>query len=122
VRLFVLVLAIVLLPLRGWMGNAMAMQMPSGPTHVAMAAPAQQAATQPCSHDAMAHHPSADHADHACTAHAPSDGALQHDGHAPCSQCQLCHSALLCTALPVMPPARPADTQPREPAPRFASA
>ncbi len=110
-RLLVLVLAIVLLPLRGWLGEAM------------MLAPVQQASAGHAMHAmADAHDMHAAHAgmDHATTHDAPDGG---HDGaHTTCDTCQFCHSVAV-TAWPEvpMPVAAPAHA-PVGNAMRFASA
>lgn len=106
-RVFVLLLAIVLLPLRGWLGDAMAMQLVS-PAAMSMAA-GTATATADAPH-AAGHHADADaptappeampHALHAAHgAHAEShpsevdDGTATHHGsHADCTACQVCHS------------------------------
>ena len=111
-RLWVLVLAIVLLPLRGWSGDAM------------MLAPVQSAAAGHAMHAT----PSADaHDMHA--AHAPMDAGATHDStdsphaaHTTCDTCQFCHSVAV-TAWPEvpMPVAAPAHV-PAAGAMRFVSA
>ena len=124
-RLLVLILAIVLLPLRGWLGDAM------------MLAPVQQVATGHAMHamtkGAMGAHamhamPSTDHHDmHA--AHAAMDPGATHDAsdsghgaHTTCDTCQFCHSVAV-TAWPKvpMPAAAPAHA-PVADVMRFASA
>ena len=111
-RLLVLVLAIVLLPLRGWLGDAM------------MLAPVQQVATGHAMH-AM---PSAsEHDMHA--AHTAMGPAATHDGtdsahaaHTTCDTCQFCHSVAV-TAWPEVPmPAAAPAHGPIAGAMRFASA
>ena len=111
-RLWVLVLAIVLLPLRGWSGDAM------------MLAPVQSAAAGHAMHAT----PSADaHDMHA--AHAPMDAGATHDStdslhaaHTTCDTCQFCHSVAV-TAWPEVPmPAAAPAHGPIAGAMRFASA
>lgn len=112
-RLFVLVLAIVLLPLRGWMSGAMAMQMPA---QALAPAAAVAGAMPPC-------HESAGSGADSAAAHAPGHDAP--DGpahHAPCSLCVLCHSAALGGHAELAPVAAGAHALPRTPAQRFASA
>lgn len=113
-RLLVLVLAIVLLPLRGWLGDAM------------MLAPVQQVAAGHAMHAMAEAHDAHDvqhaaHAgmDHATTHDAPDDG---HAAHTTCDSCQFCHSVAV-TAWPdvPMPTAAPARAPVAEPM-RFASA
>ena len=111
-RLWVLVLAIVLLPLRGWLGDAM------------MLAPVQSATAGHAMHAT----PSADaHDMHA--AHAPMDAGATHDStdsphaaHTTCDTCQFCHSVAV-TAWPEVPmPAAAPAHGPIAGAMRFASA
>lgn len=124
-RLLVLVLAIVLLPLRGWLGDAM------------MLAPVQTAAAGHAMHamadDAVATHtvhatPSDDaherHAAHAAMDHAPAHDAANsgHGAHTTCDTCQFCHSVAV-TAWPEVPlPAAAPAHAPIADAMRFASA
>lgn len=112
-RILVLVLAIVLLPLRGWMGGAMAMETAPLPAAVSQAALAAADAMPPC-HEA---------ADAASAAHpAGHDAPADASHHAQCSLCQLCHSAAMTGDTPTTPAAAPARAQPQAPARRFASA
>ena len=124
-RLLVLVLAIVLLPLRGWLGDAM------------MIAPVQQAAAGHAVHamadegmDAQAMHATDNHAAHA--AHAAVDPDATHEGHhdaadahaahTTCDTCQFCHSVAV-TAWPEVPmPAAAPVHAPAAEAMRFARA
>ncbi|WP_399684851.1 DUF2946 family protein [Xenophilus sp.] len=110
-RILVLVLAIVLLPLRGWMGGAMAME--TAPAAVSQAAGAGADAMPPC-------HEAADAASAAHTAGHDAPGDASH--HAQCSLCQLCHSAAMTGDAPAAPAAAPTLAQPQAPAQRFASA
>lgn len=117
-RLLVLILAIVLLPLRGWLGDAMMLapvqQASAGHAMHAMAESGMQA-------HAMHAMPSADdHAVHA--AHAAMDHDGTHTAHTTCDTCQFCHSVAV-TAWPEvpMPVAAPAHV-PVGDAMRFASA
>jgi hypothetical protein len=117
-RLLVLILAIVLLPLRGWLGDAMMLapvqQASAGHAMHAMAESGMQA-------HAMHAMPSADdHAVHA--AHAAMDHDDTHTAHTTCDTCQFCHSVAV-TAWPEvpMPAAAPAHV-PIADAMRFASA
>lgn len=117
-RLLVLILAIVLLPLRGWLGDAM------------MLAPVQQASAGHAMH-AMAESGMQSHAMHAMpsaddyavhAAHAAMDHDGTHTAHTTCDTCQFCHSVAV-TAWPEvpMPAAAPAHV-PVGGAMRFASA
>lgn len=117
-RLLVLILAIVLLPLRGWLGDAMMLapvqQASAGHAMHAMAESGMQA-------HAMHAMPSADdHAVHA--AHAAMDHDGTHTAHTTCDTCQFCHSVAV-TAWPEvpMPVAAPAHVTVGD-AMRFASA
>lgn len=106
-RILVLVLAIVLLPLRGWMGSAMALEKP--------AVPAVNAASQGVAADMTA-------------AHCPEQAAAGQDApdpashHAQCAQCQLCHSAAATVAALAASAPVPAGALPLSPPARFASA
>ncbi|MCU4117944.1 hypothetical protein [Variovorax sp. N23] len=124
-RLLVLVLAIVLLPLRGWLGDAMMLApvQPSTAGHAmhAMADGAMKA-------HGMHAMPSADD-NEAHAMHAAMDPGATHDGsegthaaHATCDTCQFCHSVAV-TAWPEvpMPVTAPAHAPVAE-AMRFASA
>jgi hypothetical protein len=99
-RKFWLALLIVLLPLRGWMGDAMALE----PVH--QAAMQQAAAQEPCpGHEHPHDHPMAmdsdiaDFSDAAFMNHG-SDDTLTHTlGCDDCKVCQLCHG----TALSLLP-------------------
>lgn len=124
-RLLVLVLAIVLLPLRGWLGDAM------------MLAPVQQATAGHAMH-AMADGAMEAHGMHAVLSadeneghamHAAMDPGSTHEGsdsphaaHTTCDTCQFCHSVAVTTWPEVpMPAAAPAHA-PVADAMRFASA
>ena len=128
-RLLVLVLAIVLLPLRGWLGDAM-MLAPVQPTTAGHAVHAMaDGATAAHAMHAM---PSAnDNGGHAKghAAHAAMDPGATHDGadsphaaHTTCDTCQFCHSVAV-TAWPEVPMPAAAPTHgPIAGAMRFASA
>lgn len=85
-RVLLLALMIVLLPLRGWVGDAMAMA-----TLVPATPPAQTASADPHSDHAAATDDLAGQDDDAgpCTEHAEGGG----DGCAHCVACDVCHSA-----------------------------
>ena len=102
-RLLFVALMIVLLPLRGWVGDAMAM------TPEAHAMPASHPGHMPAAHADLADcHGQAD------MAHAEHGNPEAHDAHAAtsdcgsCSACQICHSVALAPMLPVFA----ADVQP----------
>lgn len=114
-RALLLALMIALLPLRGWVGDAMAMNMMSEALHTpANAIKSVATNTHPAAHG---DHFEARHAD--CAEHpapAPtSDAAGSHDGNcASHAACQLCHSVALTPLLPTLAPAAvPAAAPPR---------
>ena len=89
-RVLLLALMIALLPLRGWLGDAMAVQHPAAATvageHEGHGMQHLHHTTQDASH-AAAH--GAHHAD-------------SHSDHPDCTSCQVCHSVVL--AAMVLPP------------------
>jgi hypothetical protein len=93
-RVLLLALMIALLPLRGWLGDAMALELAQPP-----AASVQHTAA-PC-------------AEHAVTV-STDEGAAGTSHHAGCGLCQICHQAtaaqadLALPALPPLPQAAPA--------------
>ena len=96
-RILVLLLAIVLLPLRGWMGDAM------------MLAPAQPVAAAQAMHEMSHEMPGEGHAMRMAHASADAGHAMDHGdaptahaGHATCDTCQFCHSVAV-TAWPEVP-------------------
>ena len=107
-RILILALAILLLPLRGWLGDAMAID----------AVHARAAAVQPVPHEEHAMH---DMAGMSHDAHAAHDvhGAQQADPEcqSTCGDCQLCHSV----AMTVWPALASVMEAPRA-APDFAAA
>ena len=111
-RVLVLALAILLLPLRGWLGDAMAVQGVQGAQpQQTMSASAEAGAALHAMHDmadtaGMAH----DHASHPPAAHAPANP----DCKTTCTDCQLCHSV----AMTVWPALALLGAAPRE-APSF---
>jgi hypothetical protein len=95
-RVLLLALMIALLPLRGWVGDAMAMDMMTealhAPLHAIKSVASDDHTTGHGSH-LEAHH--ADCAEHAAPA-PTSDAAGSHDGNcASHAACQLCHSVAL---------------------------
>lgn len=109
--MFVLVLAILLLPLRGWLGDAMALD--------AAHASVQATAAVPMQHDMhdMQGMQGADGADEASEAEATVSAApdshpanAAHDCQSACTDCQLCHSI----AVAVWPEVPMLDAAPRE--------
>lgn len=105
-RVLLLALMIALLPLRGWVGDAMAMDMMSEALHTPSHAIKSVATdTHPARHSGHfeAHH--ADCAEHAAPA-PTSDAAGSHDGNcASHAACQLCHSVALATPPLTLAPA-----------------
>src|SRR4051812_12664912 len=102
-RVLALVLAILLLPLRGWLGDAMAMEV------------VERQVAAVSTHDvhpqreASAASEHAGHAMHGVQATEDADpGAMPHDGATPsdcsstCTSCQLCHSVAM-TLWPEVP-------------------
>lgn len=95
-RLLFVALMIALLPLRGWVGDAMAM------TPASHAMPASHPG-----HTPEAHADLADCHGHADMAHAEHSNPDAHDAHAAssdcgsCSACQICHSVAMTPMLPV---------------------
>jgi len=106
-RRLLFALMIVLLPLRGWVGDAMAMQLLSGTTQApqhTLHSTAHSGATM-TAHGAEAHvHPAAllqgDCPGHAAMTQAPADPPQQADSGdsgdcGTCVACQICHSVAL---------------------------
>jgi hypothetical protein len=105
VRRFLLILMIALLPVRGWLGDAMAMQLVQAPAsaahlhqHASDVAVADRAIAHHGDHAAHADHADhANHADHAaheaglCKA-GDADKACEPSLHVQCGTCQMCHS------------------------------
>ncbi len=105
-------LLIALLPLRGWVGDAMALGLAP-----AMAVPAAVADAEepPCHHAALPAHAGES---------APALGLHVHDGAgcADCAACQICHTVALAIAVPALPAVeRALPAPPRVPV-RFVSA
>ncbi|MDO9437615.1 hypothetical protein [Hydrogenophaga sp.] len=126
-RHLLLALMIALLPLRGWMGDAMAVAMVTAPAHAAMAnaAPCPDHAAMPApsaptaanaanaveaSHTGMAHGQDAAHSD---------DSAA--DGHTHKS-CEVCNGPAMALTTPVVPLPAATHGMLAFPAERFASA
>jgi hypothetical protein len=86
-------LLIALLPLRGWMGDAMAVSMAAAPIAVAVG---QSAMGDDCHHQAsMAEAHGSAHAVHAGGHEAPHDGDLQGSGHEAHLMCDVCNGPAL---------------------------
>lgn len=120
-------LMIALLPVRGWLGDAMAIEMVrhSMPAAEAVAG-AAQAATEAHCHEAgdmaMSAMDGASHEDHAMAdGHRDDSDHASHQGCGTCTACQVCHSvALGGTELPGIAHDAP-QAAPAAPAARFAS-
>ena len=93
-RLFI-ALMIVLLPVRGWLGDAMAMEMTQHALHAGTAATAMAA------HDAHGAVPDC----HGAAAESPAEApaAASHDGCGTCTACQVCHTVALADVFPSQP-------------------
>ncbi len=126
-RTLFLALMIALLPVRGWLGDAMAIEMVrhSMPAAEAVAG-AAQAATEAHCHEAgdmaMSAMDGASHEDHAMSdGHGDDGDHASHQGCGTCTACQVCHSvALGGTELPGIAHDAP-QAAPAAPAARFAS-
>ena len=105
-RTFFLALMIALLPLRGWVGDVMAMELTAAPADahhgVAVAAPTADCLER--SAIAAVHH---GHAMHPMAAALPADAGQEasHAGDGHCTLCQICHSVALAPVLLPLPAA-----------------
>jgi hypothetical protein len=106
-RHWFLVLMIALLPLRGWVGDAMAVEMLTMPVHASVAMDEHGADPD---HDHCACDEHAQHAQHA-------GGSTDHQHHA----CDVCNVPALATAVPALQPLPGVHRQLTPPAERFAS-
>jgi len=99
VRLFLIALMIALIPMRGWVGDAMALSM--AVDHTGMHATAVVPAQLPC-HGAPAE--AVDHAHHGNDAHGTGDGP--HHSHILCDLCNgpVLHNPWLWRPAPSQPP------------------
>lgn len=143
VRLFILVLALVLLPLRGWLEGAMAVEVttaaaartqtlahegvhPSTPALRTLAMADQPAEPSAHCHESQAMtngaHDAPEHVAAATPdAHHGDDGNTSHD-HGHCGLCQICHSVAMTDALQAAALSPPVRVQPQGHVPHFASA
>jgi len=127
-RHFLFAILIALLPLRGWVGDAMATQMAAGQLQHHHTEAAAIQADHVHEHEAM----DAAHADHHaqapvmhdCADQTADDGDSQSaDGHCEtCAACQACHAVALSPAALDSMPVFSAPTLPRPAADPFASA
>lgn len=117
---------IALLPLRGWVGDAMATQMAAGQVqHRQTQAAAQAEHVHEAVDTAHAGHKEAapEIALHDCTGQADEGSSHSADGHCEtCAACQACHTVALSLAAPGPMPVFSAPTLPRPAADPFASA
>lgn len=92
-RRWLLLLMVLMLPLRGWVGEAMAGQMLRQHAVATVAAPAPQAHE----HQAHAHHAAGghDHAAHDCDHEGTAKAAQPHGGCPTCASCQICSAVAL---------------------------
>ncbi|MGJ7530821.1 hypothetical protein [Variovorax sp. GB1P17] len=99
-RTLLLALMIVLLPIRGWLGDAMAVEMvrhslPAAAAAVSTASSSATMATEAHCHEAMeAGSGTMDMADHT-SSHDNSDSGTDHQGCNTCTACQVCHTVAL---------------------------
>jgi len=106
-RVFSVALMIALLPLRGWVGDVMAMELTTQSLAVHPHAEASPHAAMPACHEG--HAAQAQHHDHAMAVDAmppasPESGQAAADC-GSCSVCQICHSVALAAVLPQLPAA-----------------
>lgn len=121
-RLFV-ALMILMLPLRGWIGDVMAMELLQ-PALQAVHAPASTAAeASPHAHHGDGH---AMHDAHAGDGHAAQGAADGHAGHGSshlaCTACQVCHSVAMAETAPALGGEALPHAAPQAALPHFASA
>lgn len=109
-----------LLPLRGWVGDAMAMEM-------VKLAPTRQATAPMPGHTAMlnADIGSAQTMHAECPGHASAHAEAEQattDGDTSCTACQICHAVAMTPAFPQLLPSALPAAQPRTAIHHFASA
>lgn len=113
-RRWLLVFLVLLLPVRGWVGEAMAGQMLQ--ERVAQVQMAQaHGGHQQLHHVDQAHHDGSaagtPHAHHGLVASAPADTGSAHGDCGTCAACQVCSSVALSPSVPTIPAG--AFSQPR---------
>ncbi len=119
-RTLFLAFLIALLPLRGWIGDAMALDL-AGPHHAAVTAAANTTAGLPDCHTGHTGH--GGHGGHADMSTTDSPDPAQADGDCgSCSLCQICHSVVLASALPPLPSLQLGAAAPLARQPLYASA
>lgn len=130
-RRWLLLVMIMLLPVRGWVGDAMAGQMLQQRTHAVMAAEAQGAHHGPhrAAHDCDEHRGAVVAAttevaaDVAIAASAAAEAPPAAGGDCPtCASCQVCSSVGLSPSVPLLPGASLSQALPHTDAPSLASA
>ncbi len=109
-RAFLLCLMIVLLPLRVWAVDVMAVQQ----TGQARPTPQEVAPAADC-HQAMEHSAPAHALQGPASHHEAQQASDASDDCGSCSACQLCHTVALATPLPTLRLAEPATSVPRSP-------
>lgn len=121
-----LALMVVLLPLRGWVGDAMAMELLGTALPQPAAMHAMHDGTRGSDAQTDAGQPIALHADcpgHAGAANVPADDAAHASTDcATCSACQICHSVGLTPIVPQLAAAPLTASQPQGHALHFSSA
>lgn len=133
-RFLLFALMIALLPLRGWIGDAMATEMALAQVqHPQLATKTIASHTHETGAEAHFHHEAAapEAADavqamqavHDCAGHAADDASHVADAHCEsCAACQACHAVALSHAAPDVNPVFNALTRPHAAADQFASA
>lgn len=120
-RTLFLALMITLLPLRGWVGDVMAVELSRQSTAAHHAAPVSAPSVHHEAHAAGAPH----HGHTMADAAAPCADADEEQGLADCTGCtvcQICHSVALTPVLPELPPAVRPTSVPASSQPLYASA
>lgn len=123
-RVLLLALMIALLPVRGWVGDAMATGMAAGQLQYQPEA-AKSIASHAHETGMQAHfnHEAAAQAVTDCASHAAGGTSHTADTHCgSCSVCQACQTVALSTMAPDLTPVVHRFTRPRAVAPQFASA
>lgn len=120
-RRWLLVFLVLLLPLRGWVGEAMAGQMPQERmAHVQVA----KGGVHAHGSEAAEHHHQDGHGpSHACPGVAgPGDTGATHGDCGTCASCQVCSSVALSSTVPVIAPTRFSQPRPETPQRAYTSA
>lgn len=120
-RTLFLALMIALLPLRGWVGDVMAVELSTQSRAAHHAAPAPAPTGHHEAHAAGATHHGHTMADAAAPCASPDEEQGLADC-AGCTVCQICHSVALAPVLPELPPAVLPTAVPASSQPLYASA